>query len=156
DPADAIPDPGAGDTADRALARDPKLRALSQESDALSRSARLLGQTFKPSVNAEARYAFVPKGFGYDKYYLNFQENVASVGASVVLPVLTGGRETAQAARARARVEQVEAERRLREDELSRDARTADARLERARLELGIARRAIALGDAGIAQARAL
>ena len=156
DPADAIPDPDAGDTAERALARDPKLHALSQEADDLSRSARLLSQRFKPAVNAEARYAFVPRGFGYEKYYLNFQENVASIGVSVVLPVLTGGREAAQAAKARARVEQVEAERRLREDELSREARTAEARLERARLEVGIARRAVALGDAGVSQARAL
>ena len=156
DPSDAIPDPEAGDTAARAVVRDPRLRALFEESQDLSRSARLLAQTFKPSVDAEARYAFVPRGFGYDKYYLNFQENVASIGVSVVLPVLTGGRETAQAARARARVEQVEAERRLREDELAREAHEADARLERSRLEAGLARRAVALGDAGLTQARAL
>ncbi len=78
---------------------------------------------FQPSVHAEARYAFVPRGFGYDKYYLTFQENVASVGVSVVLPVLTGGRESA-AGRAVARaLERVLTERRLREEELDGEIR---------------------------------
>ena len=156
DASEAVPEPEGEDTASRALARDPRLSALALEADALSRSARLLSQTFKPAVNAEARYAYVPRGFGYDKYYLNFQENVASVGVSVVLPLLTGGREAAQAARARARSEQVEAERRLREEDLAREARTADARRERAGLEAGIARRAVSLAEAELAQARAL
>ena len=156
DPAEAVPPPDTDGTADRAIARDPKWRALGQQADALSRSAKLLAQTFKPSVNAEARYAYVPRGFGYDKYYLSFQENVASVGVSVVLPLLTGGHEAAQEARSRARLEQVLAERSLREADLTQAARQAEARLAQASLETGIARRAAAIAEESLAQARAL
>jgi outer membrane protein len=156
DPAEAVPPPDTDGTADRAIARDPKWRALGQQADALSRSAKLLAQTFKPSVNAEARYAYVPRGFGYDKYYLSFQENVASVGVSVVLPLLTGGHEAAQEARSRARLEQVLAERSLREADLTQAARQAEARLAQASLETGIARRSAAIAEESLAQARAL
>ncbi len=156
DPAEAVPPPDTDGTADRAIARDPRWRALGQQADALSRSAKLLAQTFKPSVNAEARYAYVPRGFGYDKYYLSFQENVASVGVSVVLPLLTGGHEAAQEARSRARLEQVLAERSLREADLTQAARQAEARLAQASLETGIARRSAAIAEESLAQARAL
>jgi len=156
DPAEAVPSPDTDGTADRAVARDPKWKALGRQADALSRSAKLLAQTFKPSVNAEARYAYVPRGFGYDKYYLSFQENVASVGVSVVLPLLTGGHEAAQEARSRARLEQVLAERSLREADLTQAARQAEARLAQAGLETGIARRAAAIAGEGLAQARAI
>jgi len=156
DPSESIPEPAGADTLETALARDPKLRALASESAALEESARLLGRAFQPVVHAEARYAYVPRGFGYDKYYLSFQENVASVGVSVVLPILTGGREDALAARSRARLERIRAERRLREGDLDRETREAQARLEAARLETGIARRAVALAEESVAQAQAL
>jgi outer membrane protein TolC len=156
DPAESVPSPDTDGTADRAIARDPKWKALGQQADALSRSAKLLAQTFKPSINAEARYAYVPRGFGYDKYYLSFQENVASVGVSVVLPLLTGGHEAAQEARSRARLEQVLAERSLREADLTLVARQTEARLAQANLETGIARRAAAIAGESLAQARAV
>jgi outer membrane protein TolC len=156
DPSAAVPEPEPGDSAALAIGRDRQLAALARQSDALSRSARLLAQTFKPSINAEARYAFVPDAFGYDKYYLNFQENVASVGVSVVLPVFTGGREAARAAQSRARLEQVEAERSLRESDVAREAREAEAQLAQAGLRAGIARRAVALAEETLSQARAL
>ncbi|MGH9368500.1 MAG: TolC family protein, partial [Thermoanaerobaculia bacterium] len=156
DPVEAVPEPEAGDSGALALARDRQLAALSRQAEALGRSARLLSQAFKPSVNAEARYAYVPRAFGYDKYYLSFQENVASVGVSVVLPVFTGGREAARAAQSRARLEQVEAERRLRESEIAQRAREAEAQLVRAGLEAGLARRAVAVAQEGVAVARAL
>ncbi|MGE5278622.1 MAG: TolC family protein [Acidobacteriota bacterium] len=156
DPQEAVEDPQPGDSASLAVARDRQLKALTEQSDALGRSAKLLAQVFKPSVNAEARYAFIPRGFGYDKYYLNFQENVASVGVSIVLPVLTGGRESARAAQSRARLEQVEAQRRLRESEVAQQAREAEARLARSGLEAGLARRAVSLAEEALSQAQAL
>jgi outer membrane protein TolC len=113
-------------------------------------------RVFRPSVNAEARYAFIPNAFGYDKYYLNFQENVASIGVSVVLPVLTGGRDSAQAAQSRARLEQVEAQRHLRALDLTRQAREGQAQLAQAKLEAGIARRAVALAGETLSQAQSI
>ncbi len=156
DPLEAVAEPEPGDTSALALSRDRQLSALSRQAEALGRSARLLSRTFKPSVNAEARYAYVPDAFGYDKYYLNFEENVASVGVSVVLPVFTGGRDKARAARSRARLEQVEAERRLRESEVSRLAREVEAQLARAGIEAGLARRSVAIAEEGNSQAKAL
>jgi outer membrane protein len=156
DPAEAVPPSGAGDAVAAALARDARLKALSEEADALGRSAKLLAQTFKPTVNAEARYAYIPRGLGYDKYYLSYKENVASLGVSVVLPVFTGGRDTARAAQSRARLARVEAERRVREEDLAQQVRTAEAAVERLRLESGLARRGAALAAEALRQVRAL
>jgi outer membrane protein TolC len=73
-----------------------------------------------------------------------------------VLPLLTGGHEAAQEARSRARLEQVLAERSLREADVTQAARQAEARLAEANLETGIARRAAAIADESLAQARAV
>ena len=156
DPAETLPQPGTDDAVAAALARDARLKALAEEADALGRSARLLNQAFKPVVSAEARYAFVPRGLGYDKYYLSYKENVASLGVSVVLPVLTGGRESARAAQSRARLANVEAQRRVRQDDLASEVRTAEAASELLRLESGLARRGAALAEEALRQARAL
>ena len=156
DPTDALPKAAAGDVLAAARARDGRLRGLALEAEALGRSARLLSRTFQPMVNAEARYAFVPRGFGYEKYYLAYKENVASVGVSLVLPILTGGRETARAAQARARLSRVEADRRVREEDLALEVETTEAAAERSRLETALARRGVALAQEALRQARAL
>jgi outer membrane protein len=156
DPEQAVPEPEPGDAVALVLSSDRQLRALAEQADALAQSAKLMARLFKPSVMAEARYAYVPNAFGYDKYYLNFQENVASIGVSVVLPVLTGGRDSAQASQSRARLEQVEAQRRLRENDLTREVGEAEAKLDRTRLQVGIARRAVALSSEALSQAQAL
>ena len=156
DPSEAMPQLPGGDLLAAARARDARLRGLTLEAEALGRSARLLSRPFSPMVNAEARYAFVPTGFGYEKYFSAFKENVVSVGVSLVLPVLTGGRETARAAQARARLSHVEAERRVREEDLAMEVRTAEAAAERSLLETGLARRSVALSREALRQARAL
>jgi outer membrane protein TolC len=156
DPELVVPEPDAADAAALALASDRQLQALAEQAAALAESARLMTRLFRPTVNAEARYAFIPNAFGYDKYYLNFQENVASIGVSVVLPVLTGGRDSAQAAQSRARLEQVEAQRHLRELDLTRQAREGQAQLAQAKLEAGIARRAVALAGETLSQAQSI
>jgi outer membrane protein len=156
DPSEALPQLPAGNVLTAARARDARLRGLALEAEALGRSARLLSRTFQPMVNAEARYAFVPTGFGFEKYFQSFKENVASVGVSLVLPVLTGGRETARAAQARARLAHVEAERRVREEDLALEVHTAEAAAERSRLEAALARRGVALAQEALRQARAL
>jgi outer membrane protein TolC len=156
DPAQVVPPPGMGDAVAAALARDARLKALAQEAELLGRSAKLLGQVFKPAVNAEARYAFIPRGLGYDKYYLSYKENVASLGVSVVLPVLTGGRDAARAAQARARLANVEAQRRVRQEDLAQEVRTSEAAAERLHLESGLARRGVDLAEEALRQTRAL
>ncbi len=156
DPELAVPEPEPGDAVAQALAsRPPAARARRT-----GRRARAVGEADGAALQtvgqAEARYAYVPDAFGYDKYYLNFQENVASIGVSVVLPVLTGGRDSAQAAQSRARLEQVEAERRLRENDLTQQVGQAQARLARTRLEVGVARRAVALAGGSLSEAQSI
>ena len=75
---------------------------------------------------------------------------------SVVVPVLTGGREEARAFRARAQASRLEAERRAREEALAIEARRADAALGPAALDVSLARRARALGDETVRVARVL
>ena len=111
---------------------------------------------FKPLVQLDARYSYVPPGFNYAKYFLNFSSNVAAAGLSVVVPVLTGGRETARAFRARARASRLEAEGKAREEELAVEARRADAALGPAALDVSVARRARALGEEAVREARVL
>ncbi|MGH9400253.1 MAG: TolC family protein [Thermoanaerobaculia bacterium] len=156
DPAEVLPEPAPGDAVAAALARDARLKALAGMAEALGKSAKLLSRTFQPRVNAEARYAYVPRGFGYEKYYLSYKENVASIGVAVVLPVLTGGREAAQAAQSRARLFRVEGERRVREEDLAQQVRRAQAAAESARLEAGLARRGVGLAQEALRQAPAL
>jgi outer membrane protein TolC len=156
DPAEALPAEGTGDAVATALARDARYKALVEEADALGRSARLLNRTFQPTINAEARYAFIPRGLGYDKYYLSYKENVASLGVSVVVPVFTGGRQTARAAQSRARLAHVEAQRRMREEDLVSEVRSAEAAAERLHLESGLARRGVSLAEEALRQAKAL
>jgi hypothetical protein len=98
----------------------------------------------------------VPRGFGYDKYYLSFQENVASVGGLGGSSDPDGRPRRRPRRRSRARLERNRAERRLREGDLDRETREVEARLEAARLETGIARRAVALAEESVAQAQAL
>ncbi len=156
DPADVLPAEGTGDAVAAALSRDARYKALAEEADALGRSARLLNRTFQPTINAEARYAFIPRGLGYDKYYLSYKENVASLGVSVVVPVFTGGRATARAAQARARLAHVEAQRRVREEDLVSEVRSAEAAAQLLRLEFGLVRRGVSLAEEGLRQAKAL
>ena len=156
DPLAAVAEPEATDAVAAALAADPALAGLSREAALYIRAADYEERWFKPLIQLDARYSYVPPGFNYAKYFLNFSSNVAAAGVSVVVPVLTGGREEARAFRARAQASRLEAERRAREEALAIEARRADAALGPAALDVSLARRARALGDETVRVARVL
>ncbi len=139
---EALPEPGTADALAAARSADPGLKALAAELEAQTRSARLSAMALRPVAQGEFRYAYVPLGFGYDKYYLKFKENVASVGVSLVVPILTGGRETAEAAQADARLSGLKAEFSARGEELESTLMKAEADLADATLKAALARRA--------------
>ena len=156
DPLAAVAEPEATDAVAAALAADPSLAGLSREAALYIRAADYEERWFKPLIQIDARYSYVPPGFNYAKYFLNFSSNVAAAGVSVVVPVLTGGREAARAFRARSQAVRLEAERRAREEALALEAGRADAALGPAALDVSLARRARALGEEAVRVARVL
>jgi outer membrane protein TolC len=156
DPLSAIAEPGATDAVAAALAADPSLAGLSREAALYSQAASYEERWFKPLIQLDARYSYVPPGFNYAKYFLNFSSNVAAGGVSVIVPVLTGGREAARAFRFRAQATRLEAEKRAREEALALEAVRADAALGPAALDVSLARRARALGEEAVRVARVL
>lgn len=141
DPLAALPEPDGSDAARAALTSDPSLLGLARDAELLSRAARFEDRWFRPMVVVDARYSYVPPGFDYARYYLNFSSSVAAAGVSVVVPILAGGRDTARGARSRAQAARLEAERRTREEELLLEVRRAEAALGPASLDLSLARR---------------
>lgn len=156
DPLVVVAEPEATDAVAAALAADPSLAGLSREAALYLRAADSEERWFKPLIQLDARYSYVPPGFNYAKYFLNFSSNVAAAGVSVVVPVLTGGREAARAFRARAQASRLEAERKSREEALALEAGRADAALGPAALDVSLARRARALGEEAVRVARVL
>lgn len=156
DPLGALPEASGGDAVPAALASDPALRALGEESAAAARAAGLADRWFKPQVAAELRYLWVPPYYNYDQYYLKVDTNTASAGFSVVVPVLSGGLETARAAQARANEERLKAQRRAREEEVVRVARAAAADAVLAGRDLELARGSVAVAEEALRAAKAL
>ncbi len=156
DPLGAVPDSSGLGALPAALGSDPVLRALSEESRSATREAGLEDRWFKPQVVAEARYLYVPPYYNYDKYFLKVDTNTASVGVSVVLPVLSGGLETARAAKARAKEERLKDERQAREEEIVRAVRAAGADADLAARELELARQSGAVAEEALRVAKAL
>jgi outer membrane protein len=156
DPLAAVPDATGLDALPAALASDPALRALGEESRSAARAAGIEGSWFKPQVVAEARYLYVPPYYNYDQYFLKVDTNTASLGVSVVVPVMSGGLETARAAKARAKEERLRDESRAREEEIVRAVRSASADADLAGRELDLARQSAEVAGEALRVAKAL
>lgn len=156
DPLRALPEASGDDAVAAAIASDPALRALKEEIGAAARAVGLADRWFKPQVAAELRYLWVPPFYNYDQYYLKVDTNTASAGFSVIVPVLSGGLETARAAQARAKEERLKEERRAREEEVVRAARAAAADADLAGRDLELARRSVAVAEEALRVATAL
>jgi len=139
DPLGALPETGEGDAVSAALAADPELKALGEESGAAARAAELADRWFRPQVIAEARYLYVPPYYNYDQYYLKVDTNTAS------------------AAQARAKEERAKEQRRAREIDVARAARATAAEADLAGREVELARKGLAVAREAlrVAEARA-
>ncbi|HEV8267155.1 MAG TPA: TolC family protein [Thermoanaerobaculia bacterium] len=138
---------GAREAAVRAVEMDPVLRSLDEEIALRRRSVRLLGGWFAPEVDAEAQYARLSRANNFDEFYAKFKADDWSIGLSVAIPILTGGRRNADAGRARAELARAESEREARRRELEARAERAAAERERASAETALARRAAGLEE---------
>jgi outer membrane protein len=141
DPDSTVPDLGSSENLTAARAADPELQSLSREVELLGRSARVESKRFAPIIEASAMYQRLSKYNDYDKYYLTFTPDSVAVGVSIAIPVFTGGRFEDGRARARARLEQAEAQRAARESDLELAVRRAEASVARATAERSLSRR---------------
>jgi len=144
DPLEALPRPEP-DNFELARAADPELKALAQESVSLRAAAGLYERSWRPVVEAEARYLRLASYNNFDQYFVKFKENDFAVGVSVVMPLWTGGRQAEARASAHARLERLEAAQRAREKNVELSARRAEADLLHAEAQKALAQRAEAL-----------
>ena len=141
DPDLAVPDLPNSENLSAARAADPQLQSLSREVELLGHSARLESKRYAPVIEASAQYQRLGKYNDYDKYFLTFTPDSVAVGVSIAIPVFTGGRFDDGRARARARLEQAEAQRAARESDLELAVRRAEADVSRATAEKSLSRR---------------
>jgi outer membrane protein TolC len=149
-------EPPPADDLERARASDPELSSLADSVLQLDRAAALRKTWFQPVIQAEAQYSRLYKTADWDAYYPHFQADNWSIGASIALPLYSGGRLGAEAARARAAADQASAKRDVRERELTLAVARARAELERARARAALADRAESVARRALDDAQAL
>jgi outer membrane protein TolC len=156
DPLAALPK-AEGDAVVLARAADPELKALAQETESLRAAASLYDASWRPVVQAEARYLRLASYNNFDQYFVKFKPNDFAIGVSVAIPVWTGGRQAEARAAARARVERLESAQRSREKDVELAARRAEAEALHAEAQAALARRAesVAREDLRVIQALA-
>jgi outer membrane protein TolC len=155
EPLAALPEPGT-DNRNLARAADPELKALAQESDSLQAAVALSEKTWRPVIEAEARYLRLASYNNFDQFFVNFKPNDFAVGVSLALPLWTGGRQAEVRAGSKARLERLEATRRAREQDVDLAVRRAEAEVLHAEAAASFAERAEALSREELRVARAL
>jgi outer membrane protein TolC len=156
DPVSAVPAPPPGDDLEAAKAYDPELSALVREESLAGRAAELASRFVQPTVAAEAQYARLARFNNYEQYFKNFKADDFAVGVSVSIPLFTGGRNDAGAARARATVERVRASRVRREQAIQTEVLRAEAAHVSAGAAMSLAERARAVATEALRLAHVL
>jgi outer membrane protein len=136
--------PSEGDPSLRMrMTDDAELRSLDVRIEALQRAVALEHRLFKPTIAAQVQYSRLFDRYG--RYYLNFKPDDLSGGATVTLPIWTGGHRAAAAARVNAQLQQLLAQRELRRTELDLTRREAENDLSQAVAEADLASRTRAI-----------
>ncbi len=147
----------AGTTSDHlsaAAAHDLEMRSLDRQLRTLRESVSILRRPFQPSIQAQTQYSRL---FGrYSRFYRDFKADDFSIGASVVIPVWTGGRRAASIERVTAQLQRLEAQRESRQASIANAVREAESNLNAAQGELRIALRAIQIAEEGLRIGRLL
>ena len=155
EPLAALPPPETDNRA-RARSADPELKAMAQELESVQAAVAIQEKTWRPVVEAEARYLRLANYNNFDQYFVKFKPNDFAVGVSVALPLWTGGRQAEMLAGSRARLEKLEAARRIREQALDLAVRRAEAEVLHAEAAAAFAQRAEAVSREELRVARAL
>ncbi len=133
----------AGTTADHiaaAFANDLEMRSLDRQLSLLRQSVSILRHPFQPSIQAQSQYSRL---FGrYSRFYNDYRNDDFSIGASIVIPVWTGGRRAASIDRVTAQLQRLEAQRMSRQAVITDAIREAESDLNAGEGELRIALRA--------------
>jgi outer membrane protein TolC len=119
---------------------DPELHALDARIEAVRRALDLENRLFRPSIAGQIQYSRLFDRFR--RYYLSFKPDDLSVGATVTLPIWTGGHRDAASARLAAQLRQLTAQREARSGEIELVARQAEADVQQAAAEADLAARA--------------
>jgi outer membrane protein len=133
---------------------DPELRSLDSRIDALQRAVTIEHRLFKPTIAAQIQYSRLFDRYG--RYYLNFKPDDFAAGATVTLPIWTGGRRAAAAARVNAQLQQLLAQRDVRRSELEVTLHEAEADLGQAVAETALAERTHAIAQESLRLAEQL
>jgi outer membrane protein TolC len=118
---------------------DPELRGLDARIAALQHASSLANHFFQPTVAAQIQYSRLFDR--YRRFYLNFKPDDFSVGATVSLPLWTGGHRAAASERIAAQLQQLIAQRDGRRMELELTMREAEADVVQANAERELASR---------------
>jgi len=143
-----FPPPEASPDAAAARSNDAMLKSLMLQEEKLRQSVALLERPFQPMIALQTQYSRLFSFYG--KYYRDFKVNDASIGASIVVPLWSGGRRAAGVERAQAQLERISALREQRERQIDTDLRDAEADLVQARAERDLAGRAHAIAEEGL------
>jgi outer membrane protein len=154
--AELAADPPGADPLAMAHAADPELQALAKVASRLERAVQWKGRSYLPTVQAGAEYARLYKTADWDLYYPAFQPDSWSIAAQISVPLWTGGRAAAETAELRARLAQVEAQRRGRERDLDEAMARGGAAVARAAAGLELARQREELAEESLRVTRAL
>ncbi len=137
-----------------ALTADPELRAFDVRIDALQKALVVSSAFWQPSIAAQVQYSRLFDRFG--RYYNHFTPNDLSVGATVTLPLWTGGRRAATSTRVAAQLEQLKAGREARRAQLELAWSEAVTEVNEATAESNLAGRALAVAQESLRVAEEL
>jgi outer membrane protein TolC len=137
-----------------ASAANPEIDALQHHAEALSRALVLTLRTWQPRIAAQVQYARLFDRF--HRYYLNFKPDDFSAGASITLPIWSGGERAASVERARARMLEASSEAAARRAADGVAYEEASAAIRDAEEELALAKRGRDVAAEGLRVAQEL
>ncbi len=119
---------------------DPVVRSLNRQTEQLQRATEQQRRVFQPTVATQLQYSRLFDR--YSRFYLHFKPDDLSVGATINLPLWTGGRRASAIAKLTAQLQRVTAETQRRQNDIEISVREAEADLQDALAESELAMRA--------------
>lgn len=118
---------------------DPSIRSLNLRIEQLQRATALQRNLFRPTVAAQVQYSRLFNR--YSQFYLHFKPDDFSVGATIDLPLWTGGQRAATISRLTAQLERASAELQQRKQAIELSVSEAEAGVKDAVAEIELAGR---------------
>lgn len=162
DRAALVAPPAEEETIAAALAASTELRRLESNLNAKLLEVKSYEAARLPKINLISQYSLLARFNNFDKFYPRFQRNNFQIGASIEIPVFTGGAPEAGKSAAQAEIERIRVEMERTRARIAGDlkmaynnARFAESALALARQDLAVARNEVTLLLAQAAEGRA-